>query len=88
LLVVHWVASSDEAGTSQPPRVGFVVSKQVGPAVVRSRVKRRLRHQVRARLARLSPGFVYVVRANPAASTASSDELGVALDSCLDQASR
>ena len=61
----------------QPPRVGFVVSKPVGPAVVRNRVKRRLRHQVRARLDRLNPGSVYVVRANPAAATATSGtELG------------
>ena len=87
LLVVHWTAA-DPNDREQPPRVGFVVSKQVGPAVVRSRVKRRLRHQVRARLDRLNPGSVYVVRANPAAATASSEELGDALDACLDKASR
>ena len=88
LLVVHWTAAADPNDGEQPPRVGFVVSKQVGPAVVRSRVKRRLRHQVRARLGRLNPGSVYVVRANPAAATASSEELGDALDACLDKASR
>ena len=86
--MVHWAAAADSPDREQPPRVGFVVSKQVGPAVVRSRVKRRLRHQVRARLDRLSPGCVYVVRANPAAATASSDELGAALDASLGQASR
>lgn len=40
-LVVH-------ARTAGPPsRVGFVVSKAVGNAVVRNRVKRRLRHSLR-----------------------------------------
>ena len=34
----------------EPALVGFVVSKAVGPAVVRNRVKRRLRPAVRARL--------------------------------------
>ena len=44
--------------------------------------------QVRARLDRLNPGSVYVVRATPAAATASSEEIGGALDACLDKASR
>jgi ribonuclease P protein component len=59
------------------------VSKAVGPAVVRNRVKRRLRHQVRARLDQLHSGCVYVVRANPASAGASTAELAAALDRCL-----
>lgn len=44
-VVVHMHRQPlDPPGTS---RVGFVVSKQVGNAVVRNRVKRRLRHLVR-----------------------------------------
>ena len=30
----------------RPPRVAYAVSKRVGPAVVRNRVRRRLRHAV------------------------------------------
>jgi len=52
-------------GEASPVRAGFVVSKAVGPAVVRNRVKRRLRHLVAARLADLPAGSLVVVRALP-----------------------
>lgn len=49
-----------------PLRVGFVVSKAVGNAVVRNRVKRRLRHLVAARPE--VTGADVVVRALPPAA--------------------
>lgn len=63
-VVVHVSLSTGQnpPGTS---RVGFVVSKRVGNAVVRNRVKRRLRHLV-APLA--APTSDVVVRALPAAA--------------------
>ena len=51
------------------PRVGFVVSKAVGNAVTRNRVKRRLRHLCRPLVNELEDGTVVVVRALPAAAT-------------------
>ena len=81
-LVVH--LGRDDAGT--PARAGFVVSKAVGNAVVRNRVKRRLRHLTREHLPSLQelPGSaVLVVRALPASATASYAELGADLDRCL-----
>lgn len=60
-----------------------MVSKQIGNSVVRHRVSRRLREQLRPRLARLAPGTDLVVRAHPAAATASSAQLGDALDRAL-----
>ena len=51
------------------PRVGFVVSKAVGNAVTRNRVKRRLRHLCRPLVDELADGTVVVVRAMPAAAT-------------------
>jgi ribonuclease P protein component len=57
--------------SSEPARVGFVVSRAVGTAVTRNLVKRRLRELVRGRLGDLPPGTLVVVRANPAAATAS-----------------
>ena len=48
LVVVH--ANSTDARAGQPPRVGFVVSKAVGNAVVRNRTKRVLRHVMAARI--------------------------------------
>ena len=50
-------------------RVGFVVSKQVGNAVIRNRVKRRLRHLARAQLGSTPAGIDLVVRALPRAAS-------------------
>ncbi|GGO86201.1 hypothetical protein GCM10012280_21750 [Wenjunlia tyrosinilytica] len=66
-----------------PARAGFVVSKAVGPAVVRNLVKRRLRHLVRERLRLLPPGSLIVVRALPGAGVAEYTELARDLDAAL-----
>jgi ribonuclease P protein component len=66
-----------------PARAGFVVSKAVGGAVVRNKVRRRLRHLVRERLDQLPAGAVVVVRALPPAATATYPQLGVDLDAAL-----
>ncbi|MFT4085038.1 MAG: ribonuclease P protein component [Nocardioides sp.] len=82
-LVIHLlVRTADEA---RPARVGLVVGKSVGPAVVRNRVKRRLRHLARESLTELPGSAVLVIRALPAAATASSVELGGDLRRCLDR---
>jgi len=94
-LVAHlWTADRDavepsaaEARTG-PSRAGFVVSKAVGPAVTRNRVKRRLRHLVADRLDLLPEGAVLVVRALPAAAAAQSGELARDLDSALGRLGR
>ncbi|WP_322748695.1 MULTISPECIES: ribonuclease P protein component [unclassified Frankia] len=77
------VDDADAATALPPPRVGFVVSRKVGNAVVRNRVRRRLREQVRARLDHVPAGTLMIVRALPDSATASSDELGRALDRAL-----
>lgn len=56
-------------------RVGFVTSKRVGGAVIRNRVRRRLRDIVRTEQTRLRPGFWLVMVARPAAVRASYAEL-------------
>jgi ribonuclease P protein component len=68
---------------SAPTRAGFVVSKAVGPAVVRNRVRRRLRHLVRERVDVLPPGSTLVVRALPAAADASYARLAADLDAAV-----
>jgi ribonuclease P protein component len=78
LIVVH--ANSTDAPAGQPPRVGFVVSKAVGNAVVRNRTKRVLRHVLASRLDRVPAGTDLVVRANPPAADAASAELGADVD--------
>ena len=65
-LVLHAGAASGHDGV----RVGFVVSKAVGNAVTRNRVKRRLRHLAVAELAATPAGTDLVVRALPPAASA------------------
>lgn len=78
-LVVHLLID-DRPG---PAQVGFVVGKAVGPAVVRNRVKRRLRHLARESLTELPGSAVLVVRALPPSAGADSAELGADLRRCL-----
>lgn len=62
LMVVH--ANSTDARAGQPSRVGLVVSKAVGNAVVRNRTKRVLRALMSTRIPALPDGVDVVVRAN------------------------
>ena len=78
------VVVSVRSTTEQASRVGFIVSKAVGNAVVRNRVKRRLRAQVAPLLATVPPGTDLVLRANPAAAGAASREIGEALARTLE----
>ncbi|MGH6657821.1 MAG: ribonuclease P protein component [Actinocrinis sp.] len=94
-LVAHlWSVDRDQVESSVaeartgPARAGFVVSKAVGPAVTRNRVKRRLRHLVADRLDALPDGAVLVVRALPPAAGAGAAELARDLDSALSRLGR
>jgi len=50
-------------------RFGFSVSKRVGKAVRRNKVRRRLREIVRHHVAQIRPGWDIVIIARPAANT-------------------
>lgn len=63
-------------------RVGFSVSKKVGCAVVRNRVKRRLRECVRPHLPQMRNGL-YVIVAQPSAAERSFAQLQSAVDALL-----
>ncbi|MFI6324821.1 ribonuclease P protein component [Nonomuraea sp. NPDC050556] len=80
-LVVHL----NVAESGEEPIVGFVVSRAVGGAVVRNKVKRRLRHLMRDRLDRLPRGSLLVVRANPPAASARHERIAAELDAALDR---
>jgi ribonuclease P protein component len=56
-------------------RAGFVTPKHIGSAVVRNRVRRRLRDIVRNAQPRLGPGVWLVVVARPYAANASHAQL-------------
>ncbi|MHB1434446.1 MAG: ribonuclease P protein component [Streptosporangiaceae bacterium] len=79
-VVGHLAVRSD---VDEPARVGFIVSRAVGPAVVRNRVRRRLRHLVAGYLQSLPRGSLVVLRANPPAATASQADLAADLGSVI-----
>ncbi|HUW78183.1 MAG TPA: ribonuclease P protein component [Candidatus Nanopelagicaceae bacterium] len=54
------------------PRIGFIVNRAVGNSVIRHLVVRRLRHIAREILPLLPANALLVVRAKPAAASASS----------------
>lgn len=76
LVVVHL---ANELGT---PRFGFAVSRKVGNAVVRNRVKRRLRDVVRRRRSSLG-GVDMVVIARPSAAAVGYDVLAAEIDAAV-----
>jgi len=86
-LIVVQVRRVD-ARAGLPARVGLVVSKAVGGAVVRNRIKRVLRALLRARIGQVPTGTDVVVRASPAAAGAPSAELATDLDRLLPAAIR
>jgi ribonuclease P protein component len=67
-------------------RVGFVVSKRMGQAVQRNRIKRRLREATRLRLERIKPGFDLVFIARQPIGQATYAEIERFLEQLLGQA--
>ena len=82
-LVVHIALTGDAERMA-----GFAVSKAVGGAVVRNRVKRRLRALVADRIDTLPEGARVVVRALPPAASADFASLGADLNGALEAAVR
>ena len=74
------VGSDGPVRSGDPAKVGFIVSRAVGSAVVRNRVKRRLRELMRRRVASLPGGCLLVLRAYPAAAHARQEDLAADLD--------
>ena len=81
LLVLH-VAPND----LDRARVGITVSGRVGNAVVRNRIRRRLREALRARFDSLAAGHDVLVVARPPSAQASWLELDAALETVLQRA--
>lgn len=69
-----------------PTRAAFAVPRGVGNAVTRNRVRRRLRHALRAQWAALPAGAQLVVRAAPAAAAQPSPALAAGLRRAVDSA--
>jgi ribonuclease P protein component len=81
--MVAYLLLPQPVATDATARIGFVVSKAVGPAVTRNLVKRRLRHLSRDRVEALPADSLLVLRALPPAAQATYAELAAELDRCL-----
>jgi ribonuclease P protein component len=82
--------SRPDAGrpTGAEARAGFIVARAVGKAVVRNRVRRRLRHLMRERIGVLPEGAQVVIRILPSAAACSYRELATDLDAAIAGISR
>jgi ribonuclease P protein component len=69
-ITVSWVPGDP----AEPPRVAYTIGRRVGSAVVRNRVRRRLRMLVREAAPRLRPGS-YLIGAGPEAAHLSYNNL-------------
>lgn len=77
---VTYVLTSDE---SRATRFGFIVNRQVGSAVVRNTVRRRLKAVCAEALPQLRPGSDIVIRALPDAATLAYHDLRAEVATCL-----
>jgi ribonuclease P protein component len=80
--VTHLVSRAE----STPVRFGFIVSKQVGNAVVRNTVRRRLKAVCADALVGVRPGMDVVIRALPSAASAEYAQLRDEVQRCLRRA--
>jgi ribonuclease P protein component len=76
-------AAPNDVGHS---RIGITVSGRVGKAVLRNRIRRRVREAMRQRLPRMQPGHDVVIVMRPPSANAMWPELCHALDTVLGRA--
>lgn len=70
VATAHFVFFVRERGDQAPPRLGLIVSRKVGNAIVRNLLKRRCRELFRRRFVReLRDGLDFVVLAKPTAGS-------------------
>lgn len=79
------VADRDERARGSGPRLGVTVSRRVGGAVTRNRVKRNIREWFRKRRAQLGEGTDVVVIARRAAAALRSNEMERELSRLLEE---
>ena len=79
----HTITYVNRVVTDGPARFGFIVSKQVGGAVVRNTVRRRLKALCFETIDGVPPGSDVVIRALPSAASASFDDLRSDVVKCL-----
>ena len=79
----HTITYVNRVVTDGPARFGFIVSRQVGGAVARNSVRRRLKALCFESIDSVAPGSEVVIRALPSAASASFDDLRTDVVKCL-----
>ncbi|WP_404430187.1 ribonuclease P protein component [Microbacterium lacus] len=79
----HTVTYVTASGDGHSTRFGFIVSRQVGSAVVRNTVRRRLKSVCAGALPDVAPGSDIVIRALPSAASADYAQLRDEVVGCL-----
>lgn len=64
-----------DLGTDAKSRIGFITPKRLGGAVIRNKIRRRLRELARRGLPEFRAGLLLVVVAKPTSAKASFEEL-------------
>jgi ribonuclease P protein component len=77
-ITVSWVPGDP----TEPPRVAYTIGRKVGSAVVRNRVRRRIRMLMKDAAPTLRPG-AYLIGVAPAAALLPYEELGKTLSKAL-----
>ncbi len=77
------MTSALATGDARSPRFGFIISKQVGTAVTRNTVRRRLKAICAETVSGVPEGTDIVIRALPSAATATFDELRGDVRRCM-----
>jgi len=75
-------------GEAREPRFGFIISKQVGNAVIRNTVRRRLKAVCADAVPAVPKGTDVVIRALPSSATASFADLKADVTRCLSRLDR
>lgn len=88
-LSVTYLAPAATSTTATPPRVAFAIGKAAGGAVVRNRIRRRVRAALQGLVAAGHlPEGTYLWSAGPAAATLSWPELEAQVAHLVEEATR
>lgn len=86
LLGIRHRTAAARAESTHRLRIGIAASRKVGGAVVRNRIRRRLKAIARDLAPTIPAGTDILIGVRPEAATASSDELRAAFVACLRRA--
>jgi ribonuclease P protein component len=78
-----WLRTVRSGPAEDPPRVAYALGRSVGGAVLRNRIRRRLRAAVRDCAGALEPGRAYLFGARPDAASMPYRELVGAVEHLL-----